>query len=214
MLPKELKEWFRNLLQPIGTVCSRLGIHPHVLTTVGFIISLGAAFTFGLGLFRWAGLFVLLAGIFDMLDGHTARISGKKSSFGALYDSTIDRYAELVVFIGLAIYYMNHTHPFVVVVILLAISGSMMVSYVKARAEGLDMECTIGLMQRPERIVYLGFGAVIFGKSLVFTIILGIIAVFTNVTAIQRVRYIHMKNGVHNQPEEKDEHVTKEEECL
>ena len=129
-----------------------------------------------------------------MLDGHAARISGKKSSFGALFDSTIDRYAELVVFIGLVFYYMIHPHPAIVVIILLAISGSMMVSYVKARAEGLNMECTIGLMQRPERIVYLGFGALIFGETILFHVVLGIIAVFTNVTAIQRVYYIYAKS--------------------
>lgn len=195
MLPQKLKEWFRSLLKPVGTLCTKLGIHPHVLTIMGFAISAGAGCAFGLGSFRWAGVLVLVAGIFDMLDGHTARISGKKSSFGALFDSTIDRYAESVVFIGLAVYYVNQPHPALVVIILLAISGSMMVSYVRARAEGLDMECIIGLMQRPERIVYLGFGAMIFDKTLLFQIILGLIAVLTNVTAIQRVYYIYAKNS-------------------
>ncbi|UCE19294.1 MAG: CDP-alcohol phosphatidyltransferase family protein [Gemmatimonadota bacterium] len=214
MLPQKLKEWFRNLLKPIGTLCTRLGIHPHVLTITGLVISCSAGFTFGLGFFRWAGLFVIISGIFDMLDGHTARISGKKSSFGALFDSTIDRYAELVVFIGLAIYYMNHPHPALIIIILLAISGSMMVSYVKARAEGLNMECTIGLMQRPERIVYLGFGAMIFGNTILFQIILGVIAVFTNVTAVQRVYYIYVRNRKQCKATEKENCETKEEECL
>lgn len=192
MLPQKLKEWFRSLLTPIGSFCSRLGIHPHVLTTVGLVVSLWAGFLFGLGLFRWAGLLVLLAGIFDMLDGHTARISGKKSHFGALFDSTIDRYAEVVVFIGLAVFYLNQPHPAMVIIILLAISGSMMVSYVKARAEGLNMECRVGLLQRPERIVYLSFGALLFGQHLLFQIVLGFIAVFTNITALQRLRYIYV----------------------
>lgn len=180
------------MLKPVGAFCSRAGIHPHVLTTLGFIVSMGAGLCFGIGLFRWAGLFVLVAGIFDMLDGHTARISGKQSTFGALYDSTLDRYAELVVFIGLTVFYLAHPHPIVVVVLLLAISGSMMVSYVRARAEGLNMTCTVGLMQRPERIVYLGFGAIVFGQSLLFQIIIGLIAIFTHITAIQRLRHIYV----------------------
>ena len=190
MLPPKLKDWFRDSLRPIGAFCSRIGIHPDVLTTLGLIVSMGAGFCFGIGLFRWAGLFVLLSGIFDMLDGHTARISGKQSIFGALYDSTLDRYAELVVFLGLTIFYLTHPQPAVVIVIFLAISGSMMVSYVRARAEGLNMTCTVGLMQRPERIVYLGFGAIVFGQSLFFQIIIGLIALFTHITAIQRLRHI------------------------
>lgn len=214
MLPQRLKEWVRGLMRPGGALCSKLGIHPHVLTTVGFGVSLCAGLSFGLGSFRWAGLLVLIAGIFDMLDGHTARISGKKSSFGALYDSTIDRYAELVVFIGLAIHYLQHPHPVAVITVLLAISGSMMVSYVKARAEGLEMECPVGLMQRPERIVYLGFGAVIFGKTLLFQIVLGIIALFTNVTAIQRLYYIYVWNKKQDQPEGEPIYEAKEGECL
>lgn len=192
MLPQKLKEWFRSLLKPVGSFCSKIGIHPHVLTTVGLAVSLCAGLFFGLGFFRWAGLLVLLAGIFDMLDGHTARISGKKSSFGAVYDSAIDRYAELAVFIGLAIFYFIHPHLTVVIIILFAISGSMMVSYVKARAEGLDMECPVGLLQRPERIVSLGFGALVFGQHILFQIILVFIALFTNVTAIQRLRHIYI----------------------
>jgi CDP-diacylglycerol--glycerol-3-phosphate 3-phosphatidyltransferase len=190
MLPVRIKNWFSDLLKPIGVVCSKIGIHPHVLTTLGFVISIGAGLCFGTGLFRWAGMLVLVSGIFDMLDGHTARISGKQSLFGALYDSTLDRYAELAVFIGLTVYYLGHPHPLVVVVILLAVSGSMMVSYVRARAEGLKMTCSVGLMQRPERIVYLGFGALIFGGTIPFQIIIGIIAIFTHITAIQRLRHI------------------------
>ena len=214
MLPQRLKEWFRELLRPVGAFCSRVGIHPHVLTTMGLVVSLCAALSFGLGSFRLAGVLVLLAGIFDMLDGHTARISGKKSSFGALYDSTIDRYAELVVFIGLTIHYLHHPHPVAVVIILLAISGSMMVSYVKARAEGLNVDCSVGLMQRPERVVYLGLGALVLGRTFLFTIVLGIIALFTNVTAIQRVYYVYVRNDEQTQPEGEVMYEEKEGECL
>jgi len=192
MLPVKLKAWFRGLLKPVGALCSRAGIHPHAITTMGFVLSIGAGCCFGFGFFRWAGFLVLFSGIFDMVDGHTARISGKESIFGALYDSTLDRYAELAVFVGLTIYYLAHSQPIVVVVILLAISGSIMVSYVRARAEGLKMTCTVGMMQRPERVVYLGIGAIIFGPVLPFQIIIGIIAVFTHVTAIQRLCHIYV----------------------
>ncbi len=191
MLPRKLKEWFRGLLRPVGSVCSRLGIHPHVLTVIGLAFGVAAGGLFSLGLFRWAGLCVLVGGIFDMLDGHTARISGKKSSFGALFDSTVDRYAEIFVFTGLTVHYLNNPHPAVVVVIMAAIGGSLMVSYVKARAEGLGTDCPVGLMQRPERIVYIGVGAMVFGQTVIFEIVIGLIALVTNITVVQRVVHVY-----------------------
>ena len=135
----------------------RWGVHPNVVTTLGFLVTLLAGWFFHLDHVRMAGFLVLIGGLFDLLDGRVARESGLASKFGSFYDSTLDRISEIVVYIGLASLY-NTIYPEVedlamVYVIMLAMGGSLMVSYTRARAEGLKLDCKIGLMQRPERVV-------------------------------------------------------------
>ena len=143
---------------------------------------------------RSAGIFVLLGGMVDIFDGRVARESGLESKFGAFYDSTLDRISEVVVFIGLASLYISIRGDAgdvaMIYVILLALGGSLLVSYTRARAEGLGLACEVGFMQRAERIVLLGLGSAVFGLAwggLMLDIVIIIVAVLTNLTAIQRI---------------------------
>ena len=166
MLSSKVKTWYVNMLGPFVRTSVRFGIHPNALTIFGFGITLVSAYLFGLGAFRWAGLVMFIGGSCDVLDGHLARATGTRSTFGALLDSTLDRYAEIAVFIGIIAFYLfsaadSDLNAYWVLASVMAISGSLMVSYVRARAEGLGQECTVGLMQRPERIICLGLGALL-----------------------------------------------------
>ena len=141
---------------------------------------------------------VLMGGIVDIFDGRVARESGLESKFGAFYDSTLDRMSEVVVFVGLASLYNTIRGGVddvaMIYVILFALGGSLMVSYTRARAEGLGLDCKVGLMQRAERVVLLGLGSVIFGLAwdgLALDLIIVIVAVLTNLTAIQRIVWVY-----------------------
>jgi CDP-diacylglycerol--glycerol-3-phosphate 3-phosphatidyltransferase len=193
MLGPKVKDWYVNLLEPVTRTSVRFGIHPNALTIFGFGITVLSAVLFGIGSFRWAGLVLFIGGSLDVLDGHLARITGMKSIFGALLDSTLDRYAEIAVFIGIIVYYLfrapvDSLNNIWVIVAITGVSGSLMVSYVRARAEGLGQECAVGLMQRPERVICLGLGALL--GEMYLPVALVLIAVVSNVTAISRVFHI------------------------
>jgi CDP-diacylglycerol--glycerol-3-phosphate 3-phosphatidyltransferase len=192
-----------------------------LVTSIGFVLNIGVAVIFVIGgeegnrgdlsYIGWAGGLILFAGLFDMLDGQVARLGNMKSTFGALYDSVLDRYSELIMFFGIS-YYLVAQHYFLSSIFaFIALIGSMMVSYIRARAEGLGIECKGGLMQRPERVVTIGLFAIICGVSSlyiggnyklyapgikyhvfetmsIFTIPITILAVLTNITAFDRLR--------------------------
>ena len=195
-LPDWIKNWYVNLISPATDLFIRFGVNPNFFTTVGFLISIVAAYVMATGHLRWGGVLILLGGTFDILDGKVARATDRVTKFGALYDSTLDRYSEVMIFFGLAYYFSRVEVHFlgidwatwIVVAISIAIGGSIMTSYIRARAEGLGLECKVGIMQRPERIVYLGFGSIIHQITLVLAIL--IIAILANVTAIQRIYHI------------------------
>jgi CDP-diacylglycerol--glycerol-3-phosphate 3-phosphatidyltransferase len=136
---------------------------------------------------------VILAGICDVLDGRLARETNQMSKFGALFDSSIDRYSEVLIFLGLSTYFLMR-NSYIVLVIIVAIAGSFMVSYTRARAEGLGIQCKVGIMQRQERITYLAAGAILGSipgtKNLFLMLSLWIIAIFANITVLQRIIYI------------------------
>ncbi len=176
-----------SLLQPLVLYLSKKEVHPNILTITGLFLNGIAAFLFYKGFFKSAGFLTLFAGIFDMLDGKVARTLNKKSVFGALLDSTIDRYSELITYTALVLYYKSNS-VFIFTVMLSAI-GSTMVSYIRARAEALNIECKVGIMQRPERVFVLGVGALLCGSSKAFLIPLLIIGLYSNITAIQRLLY-------------------------
>lgn len=187
-----------RMIGPIVLWMVRRGIHPNLVTTLGFLSVVTAGVLYHLDHVRWAGAFVLLGGVWDVFDGQVARVSEKASKFGAFYDSTLDRISEIVVFLGLLSLYNSYgrelSDVWMVYVIVLAMGGSLMVSYTRARAEGLGLDCKVGLMQRPERVLLLGLGSLSFGlmwSGLVLQIAIVLVAVLTNVTAIQRIVWVY-----------------------
>jgi CDP-diacylglycerol--glycerol-3-phosphate 3-phosphatidyltransferase len=167
-------------------------ISPNVLTFIGLMINIGAAVLFGFAnaenqarLFRYAALVIIGAGIFDMVDGRVARATGQVTTFGAFFDSVIDRYSDLALYFGLLVYYARGNRFFYVVLVAVVMTGSVMVSYARARAESLINRCKVGFMERPERIVLVIIGA-LFNRM---APVLWVIAVLSNITVIHRIVY-------------------------
>lgn len=186
-----------RITDPLIRWMIRSRIHPNAVTSAGFGVTLAAGFYFHQDHVRTAGFFVLLGGLFDLLDGRVARESGLASKFGSFYDSTLDRISEIVVYLGLASLYNNvltrEGDVAMVYVVMLAMGGSLMVSYTRARAQGLGLDCRVGLMQRPERIVLLGISAMFFGldfDGLFLSLVIILVAVLTNITAIHRIVWV------------------------
>lgn len=160
-------------------------LHPNVLTFLGLVGNSAAAVAFGYGEFFWAGMIILGASIFDLTDGSVARITNRVSPFGGFFDSVIDRYSDLALYFGLLVYYARVNRFFYVVLTALAMTGSVMVSYTRARAESLIKSCKVGFLERPERIVLLIIGAWFDRMAAV----LWVIAALSNITVIHRIIY-------------------------
>ena len=162
-----------RIINPFIKLLIALKITPNMVTTVGLLLNLVAAGVFIYGaeasrrgdmdIIGWGGAMILFAGIFDMIDGRLARVSNTSSKFGAFYDSVLDRYSEMFMFLGICYYLVAHHYLFSSFFAFLALIGSSMVSYTRARAEGLGIKCDIGWMQRPERIVIIGGSALLCG---------------------------------------------------
>ncbi len=170
-------------------------ISPNVLTFIGLVINIGAALLFGFAsadnnqprLFLYAGLVIIGAGIFDMVDGRVARATNQVTIFGAFFDSVIDRYSDVALFFGLLVYYARANRFFYVVLVAFVMVSSVMVSYTRARAESLIPLCKVGFMERPERIVLVIIGA-LFNRM---APVLWVIAVLSLITVIHRIRYTY-----------------------
>jgi CDP-diacylglycerol--glycerol-3-phosphate 3-phosphatidyltransferase len=195
---KIFKDRVYAIIDPLIRSMVRGGIHPNAVTTVGFLVTIAAGFLFHVDHVRGAGFLVLLGGVLDIFDGQVARTSGLASEFGSFYDSSLERLSEIVVFLGLLSLYNQYGREladvWMVYVIMLATAGSLMVSYTRARAEALGLDCTVGVMQRAERVVLLGGGCLFFGlmwDGLVLKIILIILAVTSNLTAFQRIVWVY-----------------------
>ena len=198
MIPSSVKDGFLGLIRPLPRALIRSGVHPNTITTLGFLVTVSAGIAYFLGHVRWGGWLVLVGGIFDILDGQVARGGGKSSVFGSFYDSTLDRISEIVVFLGIfSLYGGGHPdfpHPWMVYVVALALAGSLMISYTRARAESLGVDCKVGLMQRPERVVLIGLSSALFGGSwegAALTGVLLIMAALTNFTTFQRIVWVY-----------------------
>ena len=182
----------RSLLTPIvdaiARVLVRLGFSPSGLTVIGVLVACVAAALIAQGMLAAGGVVVLIAGVFDMFDGAVARMTNRATKFGALFDSVMDRVSEAVVLLGLLWFYLEDGEQLGAVLVYVSIVGSTLVSYVRARAEGLGIECKGGLMQRPERVASLGIGIIV-GQwwEPAVLIVLGVIAALTVVTTVQRV---------------------------
>src|SRR5215207_2572750 len=209
-----------KIIDPFVRFLLRIGFTPNLVTVIGFLLNIGVAAIFVIGAEKsnrgdlsyvgWAGALILFAGLFDMLDGQVARVGKMSSSFGALLDSVLDRYSELFMFLGICFYLVSHHYLISSLFAFLGLIGSMMVSYTRARAERLGIECKGGLMQRPERIVLVGTTALacgiiskyiggnyklyvkgfpyhVFETMSIFTLPLVVLAVLTNLTAVRRL---------------------------
>ena len=160
-------------------------IHPNVLTFLGLVINIVAAYLFAAGSFRWAGAVVIGAGLFDMVDGRVARETNRVTRFGGFFDSVLDRYSDLALLMGLLVYYASINRFFYVVLTAIVMTGSVMVSYTRARAENTIAKCKVGFLERPERVVLLILGA-LFDRM---APVLWVIAVLANLTVIHRMIY-------------------------
>ncbi len=183
--PREaLRARTAGLLSSIVRPLARAGLSPNVLTIVGFLAMVGVAWVLAQGYERWAGVLIVAVGLFDALDGALARSTGQTSRFGAFLDSTLDRFAEIALYLGLL--YLYRADPLATVLVYLSITGSLMVSYTRARAEGLGLECKVGFFTRLERL-----GVLVLGLLLKRTILaLLVLAVFSNLTALQRMWHV------------------------
>jgi CDP-diacylglycerol--glycerol-3-phosphate 3-phosphatidyltransferase len=160
-------------------------IHPNVLTFFGLVINAWAAYLFSQGNFRWAGVVVIGAGLFDMVDGRVARATDRVTRFGGFFDSVIDRYSDLALLMGLLVYYASINRFFYIVLTAIVMTGSVMISYTRARAENTIPKCKVGFLERPERIVLIIIGA-LFDRM---AAVLWVIAVLSNLTVIHRMIY-------------------------
>jgi CDP-diacylglycerol--glycerol-3-phosphate 3-phosphatidyltransferase len=173
------------LLDRIVGVIAATGINPNFLTFLGLLVNLAAAVSFAKGNFRTGALIIFFAGFLDMLDGQVARKQKRVTAFGAFYDSTLDRYADMALYMGLLVYYSVSGRTPYVVLAAVATAGSVMVSYARARAESLIPLCKVGFMERPERLVLLIIG----GLFLRMGPVLWVIAVISTITVIHRIVY-------------------------
>lgn len=160
-------------------------IHPNVLTFLGLVINIWAAWLFAQGSFRWAGAVVIGAGLFDMVDGRVARSTNQVTRFGGFFDSVLDRYSDLALYMGLLVYYASINRPGYIVLTAVVMTGSVMVSYTRARAENSIPRCKVGFLERPERVVLIIIGALFLRMAPV----LWVIAIFSNLTVIHRMIY-------------------------
>jgi CDP-diacylglycerol--glycerol-3-phosphate 3-phosphatidyltransferase len=173
------------LLKQIVGILGRYRVNPNILTFIGVLISIWAAWEFGYGAFRQAGFVIILAGLFDMLDGEVARVTRSTSDFGAFFDSVIDRYSDVIILQGLMVYYARKQMLGYVVLVGIVFMGAVLTSYSRARAESLIPSCKVGFMERPERIVLLIIGAL----SNRMEAVLWILAVLGNWTVFDRIYY-------------------------
>lgn len=220
-----LQQLIYKVINPFVRWMIKIGITPNVVTTVGFLGSVAAAVMFVMAahpgggnvlnwmsdqhiakpinyaLIGWGGAVMIIFALFDMLDGQVARLGNMSSTFGAMYDSVLDRYSELMTLGGISYMMISTGYWEGGLITFVALVGSIMVSYVRARAEGLDIECKIGFMQRPERVVLTSVAALVcgivgctcedFDAMYILIVAMAIIAVFANLTAFARIRHCY-----------------------
>ncbi|MCL0029050.1 CDP-alcohol phosphatidyltransferase family protein [Dehalococcoidia bacterium] len=184
------KEFSTRIITPVVVFLGRLGLTPNTLTLFGFVIAGMAAFLASIDHLWAAGLVTLSSSVFDTLDGGLARATDKVTRFGALLDSVVDRMSEALVLLGLLVHYLSHDHTLGAILVYLAFMSSVMVSYLRSRSEGLGVDCKVGVMTRPERVVVLSIGLVAghWAPNLLLTALV-IITVFSFVTSVHRTLY-------------------------
>lgn len=193
-----LERAFYAVINPVVNQLLRTGVRPNTITTIGTLVVLLSAVAYGAGWIRVGGALLLLSGVVDTFDGQVARLTGQVTKFGAFYDSTLDRVGDGATFIGIATYLLlapdvRWRFP-AVVICMVAILASLLVSYARARAEGLGLDCKVGIAQRAERIVGLGVASVLVGagpRAIVLEVIVALLAVASVITVVQRFVYVY-----------------------
>jgi len=207
----QLERGLRATFEPVMAWMTRKRIHPNAVSTVGFLVTCASGYFFHQHRVSTAGFLILLGGLFDLFDGTVARRTGLASSFGAFYDSTLDRVSEIVVYLGMLSLYNDYRLELgdvgMIYWIVLAMAGSLMISYTRARAEGLGIDCYVGVMQRPERVILIGLAALFFGETtiagqqgLILKIVIIGLAILTNLTAIQRIWWVYRETRPDGEP--------------
>jgi CDP-diacylglycerol--glycerol-3-phosphate 3-phosphatidyltransferase len=184
MISKKIGQGAQVILRGILSVLIHLRVRPNHLTFLGFLMSIVVAYVFALGQFRLAGGLLIVAGLFDMVDGMVARRLNEETPFGAFFDSIMDRYSDLIMYLGLVIYYGRADRINYVVLVGIVMMGSVLTSYARARAECVIPKCKVGFLERPERIVLLIIGSFYFMDP-----VLWVIAVLSNWTVVHRILY-------------------------
>ena len=194
MLTTRFEAWVRRHAEALVSALGRSPLTPNQVTVVGLALTFLAATLVAVGQLRWGGVVLILAGLCDILDGALARSTNAAYPYGAFLDSTLDRYSEGAVYLGLAAYFVTIDPPlqeWLVLATLAALAGSFLVSYVRARAQSLGFTCKTGLFQRPERVVVTVAGLLIGGPVLYGVVFL--LAIVTNITALQRIREVWLQ---------------------
>jgi CDP-diacylglycerol--glycerol-3-phosphate 3-phosphatidyltransferase len=198
LVPLAVERGFLRATDPLVRGLLRAGVTPNTLTTIGALVILASSLAFGTGWIRLGGWLILLSGIVDTLDGQVARQGARTTKFGAFYDSTLDRVGDGASFIGIAAYLLYapdiRWRNEAIIACLVGILAAMLVSYMRARAEGLGLECKVGIAQRAERLLLLGLPTALVGagpEGLVLTAIVVVLTVLSIITVGQRFAYIH-----------------------
>ena len=194
MFTTRFEAWVRRHAEALISALGRSPVTPNQVTVVGLALTVGAAGLVAYGHLTWAGVVLIFAGTCDILDGALARSTHTAYQYGAFLDSTLDRYSEGAVYLGLTAYFLSVDGPwqrYLVLATLAALAGSFLVSYVRARAQSLGFTCKTGLFQRPERVVVTVIGLLIGGPVLYGVVFL--LAIVTNVTALQRIREVWLQ---------------------
>ena len=203
-----LQKLIYRVINPVVKLMIKAGITPNIITFVGLLGNIAAAallvyagmnYSKDLTYMGWAGAIILFAGLFDMMDGRVARLGNMSSTFGALFDSVLDRYSELITLFGIFFWLILSGYMWGALITFTALIGSIMVSYVRARAEGLGLDCKVGLMQRPERVVVTAVAAILsgtldgngFDSTLILIYAMGLIAIHANLTAFWRIAHCY-----------------------
>ena len=198
LVTKSLERGFFAVTNPISEWLLRAHVRPNTLTTVGALLVVISAVAYAFGWIRWGGILLLASGVVDTFDGQVARRGGMVSKFGAFYDSTLDRVGDGATFIGIAAYLLYAPDVAwrveTAVLCMVAVLSSLLVSYARARAEGLGIDCKVGIVQRAERLLAIGVPSVLVGagpRGIVLQVIVALLAVLSTVTVIQRFVYVY-----------------------
>ena len=205
MFTTRFEAWVRRHAEALISALGRSPLTPNQVTVVGVVLTFFASGLIAFGQLRWAGVILILAGTCDILDGALARSTNASYPYGAFLDSTLDRYSEGAVYLGLAAYFVTVNPPlqeWLILATLAALAGSFLVSYVRARAQSLGFACKSGLFQRPERVVATLIG-LLFGGWILYVIVF-LLAIVTNITALQRIREVWLQGRAQRLQREKE----------